>query len=182
MRKIIGLIVFGVLLAGCGSNQSESKFQGVREKKDYVASGMQYLKNSDIPKAIQSFDLAIKQDPRNLNNYMILGNVYLRLKEYVRAVDTFSGAVIVDPSNGDAYYFLAISKRLKSNVEKTLKAAQDSRAEAVKAAQRSVEIFMQNRDEVKFKRSVAFLKSLEEEQSKNMPNASAAAALPARLP
>ena len=122
MNKAFGMVLLGILVAGCGSNTSESKFQGVAENKNYIALGMQYLKSSDIPRAIENFDQAIKQDPKNLNNYMVLGEVYLRLKEYTRAVDTFAGAVLVDPGNGDAFYFLGISKRLQANVEKNAKA------------------------------------------------------------
>ena len=171
MNKILWVVLFSVFLAGCGSNQSESKFQGVTEKKDYLALGMQYLKKSDIPRAIQNFDQAIKQDPKNLNNYMVLGEVYMKLREYARAVDTFSGAVIVDPNSGDAYYFLAISKRLKANVEKNAKSVEESKQEAIKAAQRSIEIFMQARDEQKFKRSVALLKSLESDEIQHVQQA-----------
>ena len=171
MNKILWVVVFSIFFVGCDSNKSESTFQGVTEKKNYIALGMQYLKESDIPRAIQSFDQAIKQDPKNLNNYMVLGEVYLRLREYTRAVDTFSGAVLVDPNNGDAFYYLAISKRLKANVEKTVKSIQESKQEAVKAVQRSFEILMQARDEQKFKRSVALLKSLESDDMRPVQQA-----------
>ena len=93
---------------------------------------------------------------------MILGEVYLRLKEYTRAVDTFGAATKVAPDDGEAFYFLALSKGLKSKIEKTPQASQNSMKEAVMAAQRSVEIFVKNRDDDKFKRSVTLLRSLTE--------------------
>lgn len=155
MKKNVILLLSMVFVLGCGDHkESETAFQGVTEKKDYTAQGMQYLGQSDINNAIRSFDAAIKQDPRNSKNYVVLGEVYMRLGNYTSAVDSFGAATKVDPNNADAFYLLAVSRNL-----------QGYKDEAVKAAQRSIELYMQNKDEEKFKRSVLLMKSLTAEEA-----------------
>jgi len=90
-----------LLIVGCG-DRAEKKMQGVSEKRNYVAQGMKYLAQSDIQRAIKSFDQAIKQDPTNSNNYVVLGQVYIRLNNLESAIDSLSAAVRVDPNNGEA--------------------------------------------------------------------------------
>lgn len=156
MKKFLVLFIALVFVVGCGKREKKTQFQGVTETEDFIAQGMQYLSESDIPNAIRSFDEAIKRDPMNPDNYLILGQVYLRLKQHSRAVDSFTAALRVDPFNGEAYYLLATSQAFRGNFEL-----------AIEAAQKSIEIFVKYRDEEKFKRSVALLRSLlEAEQAK----------------
>lgn len=152
MRKYFILALLSLFIfSGCGQKKEEKKFQGVSAKKDYITEGMNHLKEGDIPRAIYSFDVAIKNDPTNITNYIILGQVYMRLNNFDRAVDTLSAATRVDQNNGEVYYLLATSK-----------AFQGEKEDAIKMAQRSVDIFMNQRDEDRFKASVALLKSLTE--------------------
>ena len=170
MRNMLLIVLMIVAAAGCDSQKKEAKFEGVSSgKKDYLAQGIKYLNQSDVQKAIQNFDLAIRQEPTNVQNYMVLGEVYLRLKEYVRAVDTFSAATRIAPNDGEVYYFLGVSKALKSKVEKTPKAAEDSFKEAIVATQKSVEIFMNQKDDKKFRQSVSLLKSLTKGEEIKVP-------------
>ena len=151
MKKIFTIIAMLVFLSGCG-NRAQKESQGAPEQKaDLVAQGLKYLSQSDVPRAIQSFDTAIKSDPTNPDNYLVLGQVYMRLGNFERAIDTFTGAVNVSPQNGEAYFLLATSLALGGDKEG-----------AVKAAQKSVDLFMQNRDEERFKMSLALLRNLVE--------------------
>ena len=152
MKKFVLIMLSVGILAGCGSNDSEqakTKFEGVKSENNYIAQGMDYLGQSDIVNAIKSFDMAIKEDPTNVNNYLVLGQVYLRLKQYDRAGDTFSGALRAAPDNGEVYYLLAMSRGLDGKNE-----------QAITAVKRSVEIFMAEKNEVGFKKSVALLNGL----------------------
>ena len=151
MMRAIWIIFFIVGLIGCGSKDSEKKFQGTSANKNYIDQGMNYLSKGDIKEAIRSFDEAIRQDPSNPENYITLGQVYLRLGNPVRAIDSFSAATRVDPFSGEAYYLLATSNAIDGRMK-----------EAVDSAQKSVEIFMQERNEERFKKSLALLKSLTE--------------------
>ena len=63
MKRFLIIFIL-MMIVGCGSNESAKKFQGVTEGKDYITEGMQYLAESDIQRAILSFDQAIKQDMR----------------------------------------------------------------------------------------------------------------------
>ena len=74
----------------------------------------------------------------------------MKLQVYNRAVDTFAAAVKVNPNSAEAHYLLASSKALDGRTEG-----------AIKAAQRSVELFMARKDEENFRRSVVLLKSLQ---------------------
>jgi cytochrome c-type biogenesis protein CcmH/NrfG len=158
MKNFVWVLVAGVVLIGCdGKKTAENKqpaFQGVQAKKDHVADAVSYLHQSDIPRAIQSFDQAIKQDPTNAQNYLLLGQVYLRLKNYTRAVDSFGGALKVDPNNGETYYFLAVGKYFQNDLEGARKDIQSSLA-----------IFMNNRDDAKFKQALALYQALNQPQS-----------------
>lgn len=151
MNKTLALLLTVAFLAGCGGD-STTAFKGKTEDRSFIQDGINYLKESDVPRAIHSFDMAIKQDPTNPDNFITLGQVYLRLKNYTSAIDSFTAAIKVDPQNGEAYYLLAMSRALDGR-----------RAEAVEAAQQSVEIFMQERNEEKFKQSVILLRGLMED-------------------
>ncbi len=153
MRHALVLMVCAVFLAGCGGDQQagQTKSKPSKGGNDYLAAGIQYLNQQDVARAIHSFDMAIKSDPQNIENYLVLGQVYMRLKQYERAIDTFSAATRVDPNHAEAYYLLSLSKMMDGRYEK-----------AEKDAQRSVELFMLNREEDKFKRSLALLKTIDE--------------------
>ena len=140
------LAVFSI--TGCGQ-RSETKFQGVESKRDYITEGKKYLAQKDIQKAIFSFDQAIKQDPANINNFFMLGEIYIKLKSYKRAVDTFSGAVRINPQSGDAYYFMGLAKALDGNPQ-----------DAIKDLEKSIDLFVQQRNQDKFKVAVNLLKQI----------------------
>ncbi len=151
MKKFLMVCMAAVLMAGCGGGKQETSSDVASNavKKDYIAEGMEYLKNKDLERAIQSFDLAIKQDPKNANNFLFLGQIYLRLKQNDKAADTFDAATKVDPTNGQAHFFLAVSRAL-----------QQRKAEAIQSAQRAADLFMQSRNEEMFKQSIALVKGL----------------------
>ena len=140
-----------VALMGCSRSEQSQSASGISagSKKNYTAAAMKFLKEGDVKRAVQSFDLAIRQDPKNIENYMMLGEVYLKLNNPTSAEDTFGAATRVDPTDGEAYYFLAYSRALQKKTDL-----------AVEAAQKSVAIFMQKQDKEKFQRAATLLKSL----------------------
>jgi len=151
MKRSLILIIGLIFIIGCGQPAEESKQKPVNSDK-YIASGMKFLKEADIPRAIRSFDMAIKSDPTNTRNYIVLGQVYMQLKNYQGAVDVLTAATKVDAENGEAYYLLATSRALRGKEEDKIK--------ALEAAKRSVEIYLKNRDEDRFKRAVVLLQNL----------------------
>ncbi len=157
MHKNFILVLVLFFIVGCGSQVAEKKYEGVESGEDYIAEGMTQLTgtNPNVQEAIKKFDMAIKQDPTNVNNYMVLGQVYMRLQNYDRAIDSLSAAVRVDPSSGEAFYLLSLSQNLKGD-----------RDEAVGSAKKSAEIFMQKKDAEKLKQSLALVKTLTEEIAK----------------
>lgn len=153
MKKLSLVIIAVLCFAGCGEEkkQAQQPAQPLKKSQDYVAAGVSYLNQQDVANAIHNFDMAIKADPGNVENYLVLGQVYMRLKQYERAIDTFSAAVKVAPNNPEAYYLLSLNNMLDGRYEN-----------AEKMAKRSGELFILNREEEKFKRSVALLKTIEE--------------------
>ena len=158
MKNLSAVILMVSLLLGCGgaTPKEESSSQGKPEKRDYVAMGFQYLEKSELPKALQSFDLAIKQNPRDVKNYFVLGEVYMRLKNFTSAEDTFIGATKAAPANEEAYYYLALSRAAQAG-KKDL---------AIVAIKKSAELAMQSKNEANFKRAVTLLKTIEAPQQK----------------
>jgi len=158
MTKKLIVMIMVVFIVGCGSNKTTDVTKKVSKEKDYIEQGMEYLRKSDIVNAIQSFDQAIKQDPTNPDNYLVLGQVYMKLQNYTRAVDTLRAATHISPEYGEAYYLLALANQLDGNKD-----------EAVKAAQRSTEIFIKSKDSEKLKRSLLFLKTISQPEAENLP-------------
>ena len=146
-RGILLLCVF--LLIGCGGNKPEKKFEGVKTERNFMKEGFDYLRKTDIPKAIQSFDRAIQQDPTNAQNYIIVGQVYLKLNNYIQASDSFSAAIRVDPSNAVAYYLLGQCQALRGQTR-----------EAVETLQKSMLLYKSQNDEESLMKVAAFLQNL----------------------
>ena len=169
MKNLVLVSVLIVALLGCSRSDQSKPASGVPEgsKKDYTAAAMKFLKEGDVKRSVQAFDLAIRQDPRKIENYMMLGEVYLKLNNPASAEDTFGAATRVDPTDGEAYYFLAYSRAIQKKTDL-----------AVEAAKKSVEIFMQKQDKEKFQRAAILLKSL----SASQPAASASQAVSAMAP
>ena len=139
-----------LLVAGCGKKEGqEAQFRGVQEKRDYAGEGLNYLKQKDIVRAIQSFDMAIRQEPTKVENYLTLGQVYLHLQQPARAADTVSAAIKVAPQNPDAYYILALSEAMDNKKD-----------QAVEAAKKSAELYAAIKNEEMFKKSVALVQGL----------------------
>ena len=156
MRSFI-VVILVVFIVGCGSNKKEEQVstpQVSSKSQQYIAQGMKFLNNKEVLKAIKSFDMAIKSDPTNPKNYIFLGEVYLKLKAPERAIDTLRAAARVFPTNPEVQYLLATSLGIRWKDE-------DKEA-AIEAAKKSVELFMQAKNQESFKRSVVLLKSLTE--------------------
>jgi len=168
MKKYGLMIIMAVFVIACGKADETRKTGGAskvnksQEAKVLIAEGMEFLGNQDVINAINKFDSAIKVDPQNSENYMVLGQVYLRLRNYDKAVDTFNAGTRIGPDNGDLYYFLGAANAVRFHLEADSAKAEFYKNEGIQAAKRCVEIYVQQKDEEKFKRALALLKSLEE--------------------
>ena len=154
-----------LMTVGCGKTDT-AKETSQPEKVTYMETGQDSLEKGDIATAIQNFDAAIKQDPTNTANYIPLGELYLRTQNYTAAVDTFNAAAKINPADGETQYFLALSSLLKSQLEESRGNATEVefyRDKALMAGKQSAEIFLQARDEERFKKAVAIVKSLMDE-------------------
>lgn len=159
MKKALVLLTSIIFLAGCSKGQEQAQAPVAAPAAEQqvasvatppmIVSGMGHLRKGEIREAIQSFDEAIKANPKDVQGYLILGQTYMHLKEYNRAIDTLTVATQVDPNNGQAHYLLATNFGLAGNFSM-----------ARFQAQKCVEIFRQNQDEENFKRSVALLQGL----------------------
>jgi len=170
MKKNFLLILTAIFVLACGRAEkpgqtgmnSKTDVNNAAQSKEYINKGMEQLSQQDIIGALSSFDNAIRVDPQNPENYMVLGQVYLRLRNYDKAVDTFNAGTRIDPNYGEMYYFLAAANAVRYHLAENQQQQSFYQSEGVLAAKRSVEIFVQEKDEEKFKRALALLKSLEE--------------------
>lgn len=144
------LIILTFVIIGCGKKEQVKEMRDTGTvKNQYVKKGMEYLAASDVPQAIKNFDEAIRHDPTNSANYVILGQVYMKLNNLPKAVDTLRAATRVDPNDGNIYYLLAFAEGLDGRKEK-----------AVDSAKRSVELFVQAKEQEKLVKAMALLQSL----------------------
>lgn len=169
MRKYLLVILLAIFVMACDKMESvqqtspqSQNTNTAAQAKAFIDKGMEYLNQQDVVSAINSFDDAIKVDPQNPENYMVLGQVYLRLRNYDKAVDTFNAGTRVGPNYGEMFYFLAAANAVRYHLAENPEQASFYQSEGVLAAKRCVEIFVQEKDEEKFKRGLALLKSLEE--------------------
>jgi len=133
----------------------------VSQAKAFMDQGMQYFAKEDIVNALKSFDNAIKVDPNNPDNYLVLGQIYLRLRNYDKAVDTFNAGTRVGPEQGELFYFLGAADAIRVHMSEGAQ-AEAYKKEGIAAAQRSVEIFIKQKDQQRLVTALALLKSLQE--------------------
>jgi len=153
--KNIAVVVLVLLLIGCGSKESVSaKADNTAPAGiENLAAGINYLKESNPAEAIKSFQLAIKENPRDSKAYLVLAETYIHMRSYDRAEALLSAATKVVPPNGNLYYLLAVSQGLAGDKD-----------DAKESIQKSIFIFQQQKDLESLKKSVAFYRGLESTQ------------------
>lgn len=148
MLKKAAVVLFALIFVGCGLKSDKKPSQKI--KKDYIAQGIELLAQKDISGALKSFDTAIKKDPENLTNYIVLSQVYFKLQNYKRSADTLAAGLRLAPQNGEIYFLLAVSlSQEKENIDS-----------AILAAQKSTELFIQQKNEEGLKKAVNLLRIL----------------------
>ena len=168
MRKITILVLTGVLLYGCSAND-KAKTQGNTDadsngmaktamkqnselemnKQRLLKVGMEYLNQAKIPEAIKVLNQAVLLDPSDASVSFVLAQTYMHFKRYDNALSVLDKIIELEPDNGEAYYFKSLASSLSGN-----------RQQALEAAQKSVAIFQEKRDEKNFKRAVVLLRGL----------------------
>lgn len=78
----------------------------ISEEEDYLLSGTTLLKDMQIEKSIEFFDMAIEKNKRNKDSYFCKGIALLMLEEYDKAKDMFKTCILIDKSFGKAYMLL----------------------------------------------------------------------------
>ena len=168
MRKITVLVLTGVLLYGCSAND-KAKTQGNTDannkalaktarkhnselennKQRLLKAGMEYLSQAKIPEALKVLNQAVLLDPGDASVSFVLAQTYMHLKRYDNALGVLDKVIKLEPDNGEAYYFKSLASGLSGD-----------REQALEAAQKSVVIFQEKRDEKNFKRALGLLRGL----------------------
>ena len=179
MKKIICWLAAGIFLSGCGSQEQSQKEnqtsstetqmkmarpqnQDLENKKHLlIKAGMDHLNKAEVAEAVKAFGEAIKIDPADTSAYFILAQTYLRLQNFEDAVNVLNSVIKIEPDNGLAYYLKSVAS-----------GASGKKQEAIEAAQKSVALFQEHRDEDNFKRALALLQGL------SAPGQAANAAVP----
>lgn len=159
---MVYILVAVIGLVGCGSRQPAEKTAAVSApqspviKTDLVEIGTKYLAKGDVVNAMGAFNQAVKINPNDTKAYFVLGQIYMQMANYDNAVENFKSVVRIDPDNGQAYLMLGGCYDL-----------QGKRAEAIEAVKKSVEIFEKQRNEPRFKTSLAVLQKLMQLNTEN---------------
>ena len=159
MRKISALVLMGVLLYGCSAND-QAKTPGNTQadnvaaaktamKEKLLKAGREYLNEAKIPEAIKALNQAVMLDPGDASASFVLAQTYLHFKRYDNALGVLDNVIKMEPDNGEAYYFKSIASGLAGN-----------KPQALEAAQKSVVIFQEKRDEKNFIRAIVLLRGL----------------------
>ena len=101
------------LVAGDLNNALRMAEEGNREFPDHVGfvqlMGEAYLKMGQIEESKQTFQRAIKLNPKEIQPHLSLANVYFEQGKYVYAALSFSNAVYLNPDNPDHRYMQGLS-------------------------------------------------------------------------
>ena len=73
---------------------------------DLVQEGIHYTDQENYPKALESFLMAVKKDPKNAKAHFALGGIYNYQMQYEKAAEAFRVAIDLDPAYYDAHYGL----------------------------------------------------------------------------
>ncbi len=167
MKKIIGCVLAGLMLAGCQPKEASHEQQAsgtptVEQRKEVARKlteqAMLLISKQDFKGALTALDTAIKFDPTDQDPYMILGQILLKAGEYARAVEFLDNASKAFPQNGMIFYMLSVANKMENK-----------KLPAVLAARRSYELFKSSKDEENAKNAAALL-----QQEIELPDAPAA--------
>jgi cytochrome c-type biogenesis protein CcmH/NrfG len=134
VKKMIAVIIVGLMLAGCqpssptGSSNSNNERQEAARR--LFAQSIVLLQQKDLKGAVTSLEQSIKVDPSDPNPYLLLGQILLKANEFDNAVQFLDQTAKTFPNNGTVFYMLAIANRMDGK-----------KLPAVLAARRSYEIF-----------------------------------------
>jgi len=105
MMRVVGMIVIGVLLAGCASTAEREADEGKRRRlvETNVQLAEVYLQRGQLEFAKEKLEKALAVDPndRHANNTMAL--LQWRLRDYAAAEAHFQRAVAGQKGNGEAH-------------------------------------------------------------------------------
>ena len=118
--KLLPLLLLVFVLTMGVACSSESSFESVQqEARAHINKGIEYYSLGQNEKAIQSYDNAIRLDPKNGSTYNKRGVVRAVLGQYGKAILSYDNAIRLDPENGSAYYnrgsaFKALGNSIKA--------------------------------------------------------------------
>jgi Tfp pilus assembly protein PilF len=94
---------------------------------EYVDEGIEYTNKQKYDQAMESFQNALKKNPKNTRAHYSLGGIYNYKKMFPKAEESFKTAIRLDPAHFNAYYSLGFTYELMGNKEDAEKNFQRSR-------------------------------------------------------
>jgi len=102
------LAIAAVILLGLGACAGpEAQRQREDAAQNQYDIGIGALAEGKLPKAVESFEASIRDDPPNARYHYALGNALLRMGKYDDAIPVLRRAVELNPRLSDAYNDLA---------------------------------------------------------------------------
>src|SRR5262245_57435692 len=73
-------------------------------------TGLEYIKQDKTQAAIDSFTIAIKNDPKNKDAFLQRSRAYSAQYDYDKAIRDCNKVLRLDPENADAYFLRAVAR------------------------------------------------------------------------
>lgn len=115
----LAMVVLCGLSACSGLGRSSARDRAAR---GHLAQAQSYLSQGLSDAALESFGLALEQNPRLLEAQMGIGGIYRQRGDYQQAETAYLRATEIAPSSFDAYYLLALMRQLGGKLEEAVRA------------------------------------------------------------
>lgn len=87
-------------------NKPEEKQTSPQQIQAEYEKGYGYVKAGDYKKAIQSFEIVLKENPNHAMAYNNMGYSYRKLKQYDKAIALYDKALMIDPKLAEAHEYI----------------------------------------------------------------------------
>ena len=79
-----------------------------KDEKQLLMTGHKYLYEGEYDRAIEFYELSIKNNPYYLKSYYSIGFAYLKIGNYQKALKFFKKAVEINPTDINSHYILGL--------------------------------------------------------------------------
>lgn len=102
--------------------QSSKSFSDNKKATEFYSKGLNESKNKNYEKAVEYFEIAVKEDPEFTFAWDNLGINYRRLKNFDKAIEAYKKSLEIDPNGLMPLQNIAVVYQYKKEYYKAIKA------------------------------------------------------------